>query len=137
MRNKEETMGQATTQRRQRSDGQTRFEQDLRESPTMARLLEALEEGTDIGHYGQFTFATVARHFMDVDEIVKLLARQPQMDETRARALLEHVTERGYNPPHRERILEHQAKGGFQIIANPQDPDAGNLYRELEFPENI
>lgn len=103
----------------------------------MARLLDALEDGTDIGHYGQFTFVTVARHFMKDDDIVALLARQPEMDETKARALLVHVQERGYNPPHRERILEHQSRGGFQIIQRPQDPDSGNLYRELQFPDSV
>jgi hypothetical protein len=109
----------------------------MRRSPTMARLLDALKAGTDVGHYGQFTFVTVARHYMDDDEIVALLARQPEMDETKARALLMHVEERGYNPPQRERILEQQSHGGFQIIPKPQDPDSGNLYRELEFPEGV
>jgi len=103
----------------------------------MARLLDALNKGTDIGHYGQFTFATVARHFMDEGEIIRLLAAQPDMDEAKARALLTHVTERDYNPPQRERILQHQSRDGFQIIDRPHDPDCGNLYRELQFPERV
>ena len=74
---------------------------------------------------------------MDDAAIIALLARQPDMDETKARALLKHVEERGYNPPQRERILERQSHGGFQIIPKPQDPDSGNLYRELEFPEEV
>src|SRR5690349_5498672 len=57
---------------------------DLRESPMMARLLDALEKKVDIGHYGQFTFVTVARHFIDEDEIVRLLTNQPDMDEEKA-----------------------------------------------------
>ena len=89
----------------------------------MARLLDALEAGQDLGHYGQFTFVTVARHFMDEEAILDLLERQPEMDRSKALALVEHVKERGYNPPHRDRIVEQQAKGGFQIIENPQDPD--------------
>lgn len=123
--------------RHRRSDAPENGARELRDSPTMARLLDALESGVDIGHYGQFTFVTVARHFMGEKAILELLARQPEMDMPKARALLEHVNERGYNPPSRERILEHQDKGGFQIIVNPQDPDSGNLYRELEFPEAI
>lgn len=129
-------MAQAV-QRHRANDASDNRAQDLRRSPTMARLLDALKAGDDIGHYGQFTFATVARHFMGEEEILDLLTRQPDMDRGKAEALLVHVAERGYNPPHRERILEQQAKGGFQIITNPQDPDSGNLYRELEFPEAV
>ena len=103
----------------------------------MARLIDAMEKGEDVGHYGHFTFVTVARHFIDEDAVTKLLLKQPEMDEAKARALIEHVKERGYNPPRRERILEHQGKGGFQIIADPKDPDSGNLYRELQFPEAV
>ena len=33
---------------------------DLRDSPMMAHLMDALEAGTDIGHYGRLTFAMVA-----------------------------------------------------------------------------
>ena len=126
-----------TMQKHRRSGAADDNVNELRQSPTMARLLDAMEGGTDIGHYGQFTFATVARHFMKEEDVVRLLARQPDMDEPKAQALLLHVHERGYNPPHRERILEHQSQGGFQIIANPQDPDSGNLYRELQFPEAV
>lgn len=127
----------ATTQRRRASSPKENQTDALRRSPTMARMLDAMEESVDIGHYGQFMFATVARHFMDEDKIVDLLAQQPGFDEPKARALFEHVEERNYNPPQRERILEHQARGGFQIIPNPQDPDGGNLYRELDFPETV
>src|SRR2546423_6821077 len=92
---------------------------DLRNSPMMARLLDALEAGTDIGHYGRLTFAMVARHFMDEEELVRLLASQPQQDETRARALLLQVKDRDYSPPKRERILEWQKQQAFQIIPEP------------------
>ena len=109
----------------------------LRNSPTMSRLLDALESGEDIGHYGQFTFAAVARHFMDDDAIAALLAAQPDMDAEKAQAVLHHIEERGYNPPRRERIIEQQAHQKFQIIPNPDDPDSGNLYRELQFPDGV
>ena len=36
----------------------------------MAHLLDALDEGKDIGHYGQLAFAIVARYFMSEDEVV-------------------------------------------------------------------
>ena len=41
------------------------------------------------------------------------------------------------SPPRRERILEWQAKQDFPICPTPDDPDACNVYRELQFPEGI
>ncbi len=109
----------------------------LQDSPTMARLMDALKAKTDIGHNGQFVFVTVARHFLDDEEIVRLLSHQPDMNKDKAETFVQQLTERGYNPPRRERILEMQAQQDFAIIENPDDPDLGNLYRELEFPEEV
>ena len=103
----------------------------------MAHLLEALEQGTDIGHYGRLTFAMIARHFMDEEELVSLLAKQPGMDEQEARRLYVQVQGRDYNPPKRERILEWQGQQDFEICPWPDDPQACNVYRELRFPEDI
>lgn len=36
---------------------------DLRKSDMMTHLLNALDAGQDIGHYGRLVFAMVARHF--------------------------------------------------------------------------
>ncbi len=110
---------------------------NLQDSPTMSRLMDALNEGTDIGHYGQFTFVAVARHFLSEDEITDLLVKQPGMDEDRARALYIQIKEHDYNPPKRDKIIEQQAHQEFQIIENADDPDAGNLYRELRFPDGL
>jgi hypothetical protein len=110
---------------------------ELRDSPMMAHLLDALEAGTDIGHYGRLTFAMVARHFLDEEELVALLARQPDQDETKARSLVLQVRERDYNPPKRERILDWQARQEFPICPDADDPAACNVYRELQFPDGI
>lgn len=110
---------------------------DLHDSPTMARLLDALEAGTDIGHYGRLTFAMVARHFQDEGEMLRLLASQPGQDETKARALLLQVQGRDYNPPRRERLLEWQTQQDFPLVPDADDPQSGNLYRELRFPDGI
>jgi hypothetical protein len=110
---------------------------DLRASPMMAHLLEALERGTDIGHYGRLTFVMVARFFMSEDEIARLLEKQPGHDEAESRALVRQVTERDYNPPRRERILDWQARQDFPICPDVDDPAACNVYRELEFPDRI
>jgi hypothetical protein len=109
---------------------------DLRSSPMMAHLLDALEVGTDIGHYGRLTFAMIARHFMDEEELVTLLAQQPDQDEAKARALLLQVSTKGYSPPTRERIIEWQRHQEFPICPS-HDPDAGNVYRDLKFPNEV
>ena len=118
-------------------DGGGAQSDNLRDSPMMAHLLDALQEGTDIGHYGRLTFAMVARHFMDEDEIVKLLSKQPDQDEEQARSLLAQVQGRDYNPPKRERILEWQAQQDFPICPTPDDPNSCNVYSDLRFPEGV
>ena len=110
--------------------------QELRKSPMMSHLLGALESGQDIGQYGRLTFAMVARHFMDKEEIVELLQRGG-IDEGQAKALVQQVEERDYNPPRRERILEWQAKQDFPICPDADDPNACNVYQELELPEHV
>jgi DNA primase large subunit len=110
---------------------------DLRESPMMAHLLDALDGGEDIGHYGRLVFAMVARHFLSEDELVERLANDRDFNEEEARALVAQVTQRGYNPPRRERILEWQAQQDFPICPNPDDPRACNVYRELKFPDDV
>ena len=131
MSNREQTRNKAAART---GDGRSG---DLRDSPMMAHLLDALEAGTDIGHYGRLTFAMVARHFLGEDELVRLLANQPGEDETSARALLLQVQGRDYNPPRRERILEWQSQQDFPICPTPEDPGSCNVYSELRFPEGI
>ncbi len=121
----------------QTTDGNDARSDNLRDSPMMTHLLDALEAGTDIGHYGRLTFAMIARHFLDEEEFVRLLSNQPDFSETEARALLRQVEGRDYNPPKRERILEWQAQQDFPICPTPDDPAACNVYRELRFPDNI
>ena len=108
---------------------------NLRDSPMMAHLLDALEAGQDIGHYGRLTFAMIARHFREEDELVRLLAAQRDWDEPKARALVLQVQQHCYSPPRRERILAWQKQQDFAIIPNPEDLDSGNVYKELRFPD--
>jgi len=92
---------------------------DLRQSPMMAHLLEALELGADGGHYG------------------RLLAKQPDHGEGNVPALLAQVKAEDDNPPKRERILEWRRQQEFAIIPDAENPDSGNLYRELQFPDGV
>ena len=89
--------------------------EDLRQSEMMSHLLEALDKGEDIGHYGRLTFAMVAHHFLDNEELVEWLSKDGDTDESEARALVQQVEERDYNPPRRERILEWQNQQDFPI----------------------
>ncbi len=111
--------------------------ENLRDSPMMAHLLDACEKGTDIGHYGRLTMCMIARHFMDEDELVTLLAKQPDQDEHKVKAMLIQVKERNYNPPKRERILQWQPEQDFPICPDTENPGACNVYRELRFPDDI
>lgn len=109
----------------------------LREAPMMARLLDALERGEDVGHYGRLTFTMIARFFLDEDQLVELLARQPGQSETDARALVLQVERHDYSPPTRDRILVWQREQEYQIVPDPDDPDSGNIYKELRFPDDV
>ena len=111
--------------------------EDLRRSPMMSHLLDALDRGEDIGHYGRLTFAMIAHHYLDRDELVEWLAKDGDFDEHKAKALVQQVEDRDYNPPSRRRILEWQAQQAFPICPTPDDPDACNPYRELEMPQEV
>ncbi|HZU27823.1 MAG TPA: hypothetical protein VFA04_19990 [Bryobacteraceae bacterium] len=110
---------------------------ELRKDPMMAHLLDALEHGRDIGHYGRLVFTMVARHFLEEDDLVEYLCRDKDCDETKARALLKQVQARDYNPPRRERIIEWMQQQGFPICPDADNPDACNVYRDLKFPHEI
>src|SRR5829696_4757522 len=69
--------------------------EDLRQSEMMSHLLDALDKGEDIGHYGRLTFAMVAHHFLDKEELVEWLSKDSDTDEREARALVQQVEERG------------------------------------------
>jgi hypothetical protein len=119
------------------SPTEDRRSRNLRDSRMMAHLLDALQSGKDIGHYGRLTFAIVARHFLPEEQLIELLARQPGQDETQSRALLLQVKDHDYSPPKRERILQWQAQQDFPICPDPEDPNACNVYKELRFPDGI
>jgi hypothetical protein len=108
----------------------------LEQNSMMAHLLGALERGEDIGHYGRLVFAMVARHFIDEDELTRLLERNPGVTPEQARALVMQVQGRDYNPPKRERILEWQRQQDFPICPT-DDPDACNVYKDLQFPDGV
>ena len=112
-------------------------EAELRKDSMMAHLLDSLDAGKDIGHYGRLVFAMVARHFLPHDEVLTWMTKDPDFADEDARVMLKQVEGRDYSPPKRERILEYQSKQDFAILPHPDDPDCGNLYRNLKFPDAI
>ena len=110
---------------------------ELRTNGMMSHLLDALAQGQDIGHYGRLVFVMVARYFLPEDQLLAVLQADPDMDETRARALLEQVGSKGYSLPSREKVLEFQKHQRFLICPNPEDPDACNVYKDLRFPPEV
>lgn len=114
---------------------ETRGVAALREDSMMAHLLDSLDRGEDIGHYGRLVFAMVARHFLDDDEVLAELTKDQDFSDEDAHQMLMQVEGRDYSPPRRERILEWQAEQKFPIIPNTHDPDSGNVYKSLRFPK--
>jgi hypothetical protein len=111
--------------------------EDLRQSPMMGHMLDALDNGEDIGHYGRLVFAMIGRHFVSEAELVELLTKGHDTNEREIRAMVQQVQEKGYSPPRREKILEYQSQQDFPICPNPDDPDACNPYQELRFPDEV
>ena len=112
-------------------------EAELRKDSMMAHLLDSLEAGKDIGHYGRLVFAMVARHFMPHEEVIAWLTKDPDDSAEKAQLLLRQVEGKDYSPPRRDKILAYQAQQDFPILPHPDDPDCGNLYRNLKFPGEI
>lgn len=112
-------------------------EEELRKDSMMAHLLDSLGEGKDIGHYGRLVFAMVARHFLTHDEVLAYLCKDRDFSDEQARLMLKQVEGRDYNPPRRARLLEWQKEQEFPILPKPEDPDCGNVYRNLKFPDGV
>jgi hypothetical protein len=80
---------------------------ELRRNPMIAHLLDALDKGKDIGHYGRLTFATVGHHYLDRGELVEILSKGKGADEGDLRCLVHHAVTRGFHVPTWEQILEN------------------------------
>ncbi|MGI4852510.1 MAG: hypothetical protein ACRYF4_00520 [Janthinobacterium lividum] len=117
-------------------EGHLGGEEELRKDPMMAHLLDSLNAGTDVGHYGRLVFAMVARHFLPHEEVLAYLTKDRDFNDDQAAAMLHQVEGRDYSPPRRERLMEWQREQEFQFL-DAADPDSGNLYRNLKFPDAI
>lgn len=111
--------------------------EDLRQSAMMAHLIDSLDRGEDIGHYGRVVMAMVGRHFLSEDELVQELAKDKDCDEEKARTLVKQVSAKDYNPPKRERILEWMGQQNFPICEDAENSDSCNVYKDLKFPPEV
>ena len=109
----------------------------LREDAMMRHLLDSLDAGKDIGHYGRLVFTMIARHFLPDDQVIAELTRDRDFSEEQARHMVHQVAARDYSPPRRERILQWQAEQDLPIVPNADDPDCGNVYKSLRFPKGL
>ena len=111
--------------------------QDLRQSGMMSHLLDALDKGEDIGHYGRLVFVMVARYFLSEEEVIQQLTKDPDCDAQKATGIVKQVEARGYNPPKRERIFEWMNQQDFPICQDPENKGACNVYKNLQFPPEV
>jgi len=109
----------------------------MRKSGMMSHLLDALRQGKDIGHYGRLTVAMVGHFFVDKHELLDLLEQGKGAGKEDLMALVQEVEARDYNPPTRRQILDWQQRQDFPICPDPDDPDACNVYQELELPDRV
>ena len=75
--------------------------------------------------------------FLPHDEVLAWMTKDADFGEEDARLMLVQVEGRDYSPPRRDRILQWQSEQEFPILPNVDDPDCGNLYRNLNFPDAI
>ena len=110
----------------------------LRKNHMMNHLADALEAGKDIGHYGRFTFASVARHFMAPKDLAEYLAQDKDEDLEEAMSLVHQVNDADYSPPGPAKIRKWNEEQDFPILPPDHDTsDDANVYQDLDFPEHV
>ncbi len=110
---------------------------ELRENSVMARLLDAMDRGEDVGHYGRLTFVMVARHFLSEEELLQQLTKDPDCDEEKAQLLVRQVEAHDYNPPKPDRILQWMKQQDFAICDTSEGTGNCNVYKSLKFPAEV
>ncbi len=98
----------------------------------MDYMPDALDE--DVGHYGRLDFVMDARHFVDNEEIVGLLAKHHDANEQEIRVMAQQVEEKGYSPPRRDKVLELAGAARFSNQPEPRRPGRLQRLRHAELP---
>lgn len=80
----------------------------------------------------------VGQYFLSEDEIVDLLAKDPDCDQEKAHSILKQVKAHGYTPPKPDRILAWMNEQDFPICDTAdQDKNSCNVYKSLKFPPEV
>ena len=111
--------------------------EELRQSAMMSHLLDAMDRGEDIGHYGRLVFVMIGRFFLSTDELKQQLMKDKDCDEQKADLLIRQVEAKGYNPPKRDRVIEWMNQQDFAICENSENPGSCNIYKEIKFPPEV
>ena len=90
---------------------------ELQHNRMMAHLIDALDAGRSIGHYGRLVFTIVAYHFLHEGQVITLLAEDPECSEEEARELYEQMRVNQYSPPTPEMIHEWQERRDYGLMA--------------------
>ena len=107
----------------------------LRKNDMTAHLMDALDRGEDIGHYGRLVFVMVGRHFMDEDELVRHLKQRGGHGRGEGPGgWSSSGPVRHHNPPKRERIMEWQAPAGLPHLPPRLRPRRLQRLQEPEIP---
>lgn len=85
----------------------------------MDHLLDALDEGRDIGRYGRLVFVMVVRHFLDEEELVERLSKNEESSETSANSLVKQVSAKDYNSWYSRIFSRLDGKHDFPILLTP------------------
>ena len=110
----------------------------LKNNVAMKHLIEACEDGKDIGHYGRLTLAMVARHFLEPDDLAALLAQDKDESREEAAGLVHQVNDADYSPPGPGKIRKWQQEQDFPILPEGHDnSDDANVYQDLDFPDKV
>ena len=111
---------------------------DLKRNPMMRRIIQTMESGQDVGHYGRFIFTVVASYFIGEKEITDLLKRQPEIEDSEeALGFYLQVASARYVMPTSARIRawdKSEEQKNFPLIIQG-DRNSGNLYREIPLPQ--
>ena len=127
-----------TTENKDPHAGTPDSAEPLRKNKMMSRLLDALEAGDDIGHYGRLTFAMVACWLMDEKDVIKWLVNDDDFDYEEAQTMVQQVRSQGYSPPRPAKIRDWDTQQDFKILPEEFHPDDdANVYRDLDFPQEL
>jgi hypothetical protein len=104
----------------------------------MGHMLDALDNGEDIGHYGRLVFAMIGHHFVSEDELVKLLTKDPRHERAGDPGDGAAGPGEGLQPAAaREDPRVPEPAGTSRSAPIPTTQTPAIPYQELQFPDEV